>query len=227
MEENWLNPEYVNYYNRNYATSAEEFRGYLDLLQVGEGDCLVDFGCGNGDFLEVARERNCRLVGVDISSVQIEAAKGRLSSCDSALLVCCPFVDFVPANLGGQRQPLQFSKGFSRKALHHLTDAEKALWLAHVAPSFVAGAQLYIEDGIFFEFEREELDSHWDKLLGQAAAYYGESWAEKEHDLRHSFRDEYPTGVGYWKKILADNGFHLAWQRPRCSFYGGILAVKD
>ena len=61
MEENWLNDEYVAYYNRNYATEADYFKQCLNLLQVGVDDTLIDFGCGNGEFLNLASAKAKRL----------------------------------------------------------------------------------------------------------------------------------------------------------------------
>lgn len=219
MEENWLNPEYVHYYNDQYKTSSAEFRSYLDILNVDENDSLVDFGCGCGDFLLVASTVTSRVLGIDVSEVQTALASKKLARVPNAEVVCSELTDFQP----GKRR---FTKGFSRKVLHHLTDQEKHDFLQNVAPAFCSGGVFYIEDGIFFDFERADMTKNWSKLLAEAASYYGDKWDEKKHDIMHSFRDEFPTGIQYWTKCFNDAGFEVVQTMPKCSFYGGLYAVK-
>lgn len=142
-----------------------------------------------------------------------------MSHCPNAELICSSFTSYKP-------QPNIFTKGFSRKALHHLTDAEKAIFAENIGPAFKSGALLYIEDGIFFEFERHELMANWEKLKEQAAQYYGEAWKAKEHDVMNSFLNEFPCGVKYWQSCLEKVGFKLIALMPKCSFYGGIMLQK-
>lgn len=220
MEENWSNDEYVAYYNKNYTTETEEFRKCLKLLNVGRSDSLIDFGCGNGDFLAEAAPIASFVCGIDLSPLQIRLAEEKLSGQSNAELVCTTFTGFTP----GERR---FTRGFSRKALHHLTDPEKAVFIKNIAPAFVSGSLLYIEDGIFFEFEREDLQANWDTLLRQAAEYYGKSWEAKKHDLMNSFLNEHPCGIGCWEKCLNDCDFKIIEKMPKSSFYGGIMARKD
>ena len=219
MEENWLNDEYVAYYNKNYATEADYFRQCLDLLQINSSDTLIDFGCGNGEFLGLAAPKAKKVYGLDLSQLQIKLTSQNLSCHPNAELICSSFTDYKP-------QADIFTKGFSRKALHHLTDNEKAIFAQNIGPAFKSGALLYIEDGIFFEFERPELMDNWEKLKEQAAQYYGAAWQAKEHDVMNSFLNEFPCGVKYWQSCLEKAGFRLIKVMPKCSFYGGIMLQK-
>lgn len=219
MEENWLNDEYVAYYNKNYATEADYFKQCLNLLKIDSDDTLIDFGCGNGEFLSLAAPIAQKVYGLDISKLQIELTSQNLSPYPNTELICSSFTAYKP-------QPNTFSKGFSRKALHHLTDAEKAIFAQNIGPAFKNGALLYIEDGIFFEFERPQLQENWEKLKEQAAQYYGEAWKTKEHDVMNSFLNEFPCGVKYWQSCLEEVGFKLIGLMPKCSFYGGIMLQK-
>ena len=219
VEENWLNDEYAAYYNANYVTCAEEFKADLELLQINSSDTLIDFGCGNGELLNLAAPLASEVYGLDISAYQIGLATKNLAHHNNVCLITSSFTDYHPG------QSL-FSKGFSRKSLHHLTDAEKLTFTLNVGPAFKSGALLYIEDGIFFEFERRDLEKNWDILLEQAAAYYGTTWEAKKHDIINSFTQEYPCGAGYWQECLERAGFEVIERRPKCSFYGGIMARK-
>lgn len=220
MEENWLNDEYVAYYNQNYATEADYFRQCLNLLKIGPDDRIIDLGCGNGEFLSLAAPLAQKVYGLDISRLQIELAQQNLGHFSNIELICAPFTTYQP-------QPNTFTKGFSRKALHHLTDAEKALFAQNVGPAFQSGALLYIEDGIFFEFERPQLMDNWERLKEQAAQYYGSAWKAKEHDVMNSFLNEFPCGVKYWQNCWERVGFKLIKVMPKSSFYGGIMLQKS
>lgn len=220
MEENWLNPQYAEYYNKNYATSAEEFAAYLDILEVNAEDSLIDFGCGDGAFLELAAAKAQKVYGLDISELQTQTAARRLKNRANSEIILSPFVEFLP-------EGRHFTKAFSRKALHHLTDEEKQRFLLNIAPAFVKGAKFFIEDGIFFNFAgREQIEENWTQLLKEAADYYGAAWEAKSHDIINSFRCEFPTGAAYWEKCFNEAGFTVVAKQPKCSFYGSIMAVK-
>jgi SAM-dependent methyltransferase len=49
------------------------------LFESGQGRRLLDFGCGNGLFLDVAHQRGFECYGVDLAADAIEAARKRLS----------------------------------------------------------------------------------------------------------------------------------------------------
>lgn len=217
MTQIWTDREYAERYNRIYATSPEEFRACLDLLDLGPSDSLVDFGCGNGDFLALACELVRSATGVDLSRPQIEEARAKLQG--RAEIVQSTFLDFDAG-------PRRFTRGFSRKALHHLTDPEKDLFLQRVGPAFLPGALFLLEDGMFFGFERADLEAHWDGLMREAEAYYGEGWAARKADLVHSMREEFPPGAAEWERLFEKAGFRVVRRLPRCSFYGALLAIK-
>ncbi len=219
MQENWSDQAYAAHYNRLYATPAQEFQACLERLELSGQDSLVDFGCGNGDFLALAADRVGSAVGVDLSGPQLEEARRKLQGRPRVEVVQSSFLDFDPG-------PRRFTKGFSRKALHHLTDAEKERFLQRIGPAFKAGALFLLEDGMFFGFEREELDQRWETLVAEAAAYYGDTWEAKKTDILHSFREEFPTGAGRWERMFQAAGFEVIERLPRCSFYGTLLAIK-
>ncbi|MGM9998965.1 MAG: class I SAM-dependent methyltransferase [Candidatus Bruticola sp.] len=219
MEENWLNEDYVRYYNKNYVTEDEYFKQCLHMLKVGADDTFIDFGCGNGDMLRLAAPLARKVFGLDISRLQIELAATNLRSFANTELTQAAFTEYFPP-------PNIFNKGFSRKALHHLTDQEKAVFIKNVGAAFRPGALFYIEDGIFFNFERHQLHKNWEKLKEDAAKYYGPTWPSKEHDVMNSFLNEFPCGLEYWRKCLEEAGFSIIETMPKCSFYGGIMAKK-
>ena len=52
----------------------------LDLAEVGEGDRLIDLGCGDGQILVAAARRGARVVGVELSAELVERARQALAA---------------------------------------------------------------------------------------------------------------------------------------------------
>lgn len=215
----WSDRAYSERYNQLYGTPAQEFQALLDLLELSGDDDLLDLGCGNGDLLALAAGRVRSAVGVDLSGPQADEAERKLAGWPAVSIVRSSFLDFDPAGR-------TFSRGFSRKALHHLPDADKERFLARLGPVFRPGARFLLEDGMFFGYGREDLEARWEALMEEAARYYGDSWESKKEDIVHSFRAEFPTGEARWREILEGAGFRIEASVPRCSFYGMLLAVK-
>jgi len=61
---------------RRYRVTMRPFGG---LFKAGQGRRLLDFGCGNGLFLDLAHERGFECFGVDLAADAIEAARKKPS----------------------------------------------------------------------------------------------------------------------------------------------------
>ncbi len=218
MLADWSDKNYAARYNSVYATPAEEFQACLDKLSLSGTDSLLDLGCGNGDFLLLASRRVSKAVGVDISGPQADAAEQKLKGAPNARIVRSSFMEFSPA---GE----VFTRGFARKSLHHLTDPEKRIFFSRLAPAFPPGSLFLMED-VIFDFERAELDKHWDKLLSEAEKFYGPAWEAKKKDVPHTFREEFPTGYPEWERIFGSAGFQIIGRERTNYFYGSLLAKK-
>lgn len=69
-----------------YDQMAEKFSGtrnffWADLEfikeHISDGDCVLDFGCGNGRLLEILQDKKIEYHGVDVSQKLIDLAKGK------------------------------------------------------------------------------------------------------------------------------------------------------
>jgi cyclopropane fatty-acyl-phospholipid synthase-like methyltransferase len=215
----WRDPGFVAHYNALYSLSPEEAQPYLERLALSPADSLVDFGCGDGAFLALAAPLAGRALGLDGSSDQVRLARERLRGLTHVEVVGSGFLE---ADLSGRT----FTRGFSRKALHHLTDPQKQEFLRRVGPQFVPGALFLIEDGMF-PFERTELEAHLPQVMREGAAYFGASWDAKRDDFVHMMREEFPTGQDFWAGAFEEAGFQVVERWNRNCFLGGLLARKE
>lgn len=219
MKENREDRDYAARHNDLFAGPGEEFLRCAELLRLAPGDRVVDFGCGNGDFLDAALRTAASAVGVDQAGSRLAVAALRFKGDSRLKLAKASLLGFDPA---GET----FTKGFSRKALHRLTDREKGLFFAKTGKIFAPGALFLVEDFIF-DFERPDLDRNWPGLMKDCAAYYGASWERRKKEMIFCFRKEYPAGIKAWTSALAAGGFKVIRRSRRSSFYGSLLAEKE
>ena len=72
----FLGGKYTRKRFRRYEVTMAPFGS---LLESGDGRRLLDFGCGNGLFLDLAYERGFECYGVDLAADAIEAARSKPS----------------------------------------------------------------------------------------------------------------------------------------------------
>lgn len=75
----FLSGDYSADRRRRYRYTLDSFGAHLGK---GDGRRLLDFGCGNGLFLEMAEERGYKTWGIDLGPDNIAAAKQRLGRQD-------------------------------------------------------------------------------------------------------------------------------------------------
>ncbi|HHN73503.1 MAG TPA: class I SAM-dependent methyltransferase, partial [Thermopetrobacter sp.] len=104
-------PETYDRHARFVTEAAEEILSWLDARP---GERILDLGCGDGVIAERLMRAGCQVVGVDISSEMLEAARAR-------------GVQVVRAS--GEDLPFEreFDAVFSNAALHWMTDARAVL----------------------------------------------------------------------------------------------------
>lgn len=64
-------------YGRNARFVAELGEPLLDLLAPLPGERILDLGCGDGALTEKLAARGCRVIAVDASAAQVQAARAR------------------------------------------------------------------------------------------------------------------------------------------------------
>ena len=215
----WQTPDFVEHYNRLYGVSEAQIRAFLTPLKLEAGDVVIDFGCGNGSILALAAPQVAFACGIDGSADQVELARRNLSGIANLEIQHSPFLEFRPPDR-------LCTKGWARKALHHLTDHEKGPFFRRMGGAFALGGLFLLEDGMF-SFPREELDQQWPNVVREAEIYYGERWPLIRKDFEHTLRQEFPTDVPTWVETLRQGGLTLVEHRQTTCFYGSILARKE
>lgn len=215
----WKSGALVEHYNTLFPFDEKEILEYLTPLELGPDDVFVDFGCGNGAALSVAAKLCRRAIGVDIARQQLDMARARLAGYPNVRLLELPF-------LACRFEDETFTRGSSRKALHHLTDAEKIEFFALIGKRFAPGARFVIEDAVF-DFTRSKLEENMPLVLADAERWYGERWPKVREDVLITLRDEFATGIDAWEKALRAGGFMLAERRRRTCFLSHLTAIKE
>lgn len=214
----WNLEGYVKKYNKFYGNSLKEFLEAADILRLNKKDILVDFGCGNGDFLKYVCKKIKYGVGVDTSVFQIKNAKRKFKNIKNT--------DFVKSDFLSFETDLIFTKGFARKSLHHLNHFEKKKFFKKISKFFKKGSLFLLFDGIFFDFTRREITKNWKKLIDECKSYYADEWESKKKDVIYCFKKEYPEGITEWESAAKEGGFKIVKTGRKSSFYGYILFKK-
>lgn len=220
MSELWKNGDYVKRYNNVYGITGEQMDRYLAPLNLAPDDRAVEFGCGNGEALARVADIAAAAVGVDISKEQLENARLKLEGRKNIILVESSFLD-CRAKLGGH----SFTKGLSRKALHHLTDPEKKIFVEKTAPLFKKDSIFVLEDGIF-NFDRALLNEKVPEIVAEAKIYYGEAWPLIEKDFMITILEEFVADYKTWEAAFNHGGFMMTARKAYSMFYGMMVFKK-
>lgn len=207
----WTGKSRAIRYNERNPKNIKEIMECLAPLELDVNDRFVDFGSGEGFHLLEAAKRVREAVGIDISSFQMTRAHRHLRGVENVKLIKADFSERM-LDAG------QFTKGFSRRALHHLSDKEKASFFAHIGPSFLPGALFLLEDVICFP--------GWQSAVVDFREGRSDPKLRVPDCLLQDIGEEFPTDAVTLEDALAHGGF-LALSCERGSpFYGRILAQR-
>ena len=105
--------------NKLWNHNNHYYKRALDLI-ARKNAAVLDIGCGDGDFLSLAKKRGHVCTGVDFSSGMIEEAN-KNAEAEGCTFICGDIYEELPKFPGGG-----FDAAFSFAAMHHL-DYEKLL----------------------------------------------------------------------------------------------------
>lgn len=109
------------------------------LLQIENGDFVLDIACGNGNFTQRLVEQGARVIAFDYSANMIELAVQRRSGIlDQAEFIVCDATDYN--QLFALKRERPFQKAVSNMAIMDISD---------IVPLFRAVYEMLAEGGIF------------------------------------------------------------------------------
>ena len=126
--------DHSNYFHRNLVRPNTE-----KLLNIKEGDFVLDIACGNGNFSQRLAQNGARVVAFDFSSKLIEHAKRRRADVlDRVEFVVCDATDYSQLMKLKRTEP--YNKAVSNMAIMDIADIE---------PLFESVYDMLADDGIF------------------------------------------------------------------------------
>lgn len=158
-------------YDRSVGLSDEgntyPFAGYKRVLNaiynaVLANGCqtVLDIGFGTGTLTQKLYEHGCTVYGQDFSQRMIELAKVKMPKAELYQ------GDFTKGLVGTLKQK-RYDAIVATYSLHHLTDAEKVVFIENLRPLLNDGGKIYIGDVAFpnrvqMEACRADAGDEWD-----------------------------------------------------------------
>jgi SAM-dependent methyltransferase len=109
----------------------------VDLVRARDPRRLLDYGCGDGTFIELAHGAAADIVGADMDRAQLEGCRGRL-----AHLGGVAFVHTSALAADGERA--RYDVITCMEVLEHCTDAERRRVLDELARLLAPGGRLIV-----------------------------------------------------------------------------------
>lgn len=203
-----LDPDQVASYDEKIPFDADEEVGVLREHGLAEGDTVVDFGTGTGEFPLAAAPHCDRVVGVDASEAMLDVAREKLDATEvtNVDLVRVGMVEY-------DHEGAPAAAVFSKNALHHLPDFWKVEALKTMYETLEPGGLLRLRD-LVYSFD--PADSHEEV----------EAWLEgmedtqfTETELHRHFREEFSTYDFLMEPMLREAGFEIRTADYRAGFY--------
>lgn len=135
--------------------SAWESKALMCDDDIGPGSLVLDAGCGNGRFSEMAAQTGASVISVDLGTETVEAASRNLDARDNVFVVQGNLFE-LPFKRG------VFDSAFSIGVLHHTGDARAA---------FESVSQHVSDDGIFSVTVYHKLNPVWMKINDALRSY--------------------------------------------------------
>lgn len=108
-------------YNLRYhKEQGKKYEAVLNLLEVTNGNLVLDLGCGTGLFIQRIAKLGCTIVGVDHSKKMLEETKRECSYLINVSLICGD-ADFLPLREN------MFDKVFAFTLLQNMPEPRKTI----------------------------------------------------------------------------------------------------
>ena len=206
-----------------YDSSHADFRNIeaesvrvLDLLEIKEGNSLIDFGSGTGTFAIQAARRCTKVHAIDVSQPMIEHATAKATKAGISN------IEFHHAGfLTYDHKESPVDAVVTTFAFHHLPDFWKGIALKRVNCMLKPDGQLYLHDVIMEETNAlENIAAFVDKLATAGGT-------RLQEDTERHFRDEYSTYDWVLDGLLLRAGFTIKSKHIDAGVLGTYICTKN
>lgn len=194
-------PREVEAYDASHADFrdiTQESQTILDVLGIGDGQVVVDFGTGTGTFAVEAARRGAKVYAVDVSEAMLAYARQKATKAGVDGITFCHsgFLNFELNGEGADAIVSVFS-------FHHLPDFWKGIALTHMHRMLKPGGRLYLHDVVVAtDNALANVSAFIDKLAEAGGDFMRE-------DAEGHFREEFSTYDWVMDGLLMRAGFDV------------------
>ncbi len=209
----------VDVYDSSHADFRDikaESNRVLDLLAIGEGSMVVDFGSGTGVFVVEAAKRGAKVHAVDVSEAMLLRAKSRADQ------EGVKEIEFHHAGFLTYEHPEgTVDAVVTTFAFHHLPDFWKGIALRGIHRMLKPGGLFFMHDVIIQEASALENIARFIEKQEKAGGDF------LREDAEGHFRDEFSTYDWVMDEMLARAGFRIVRKELTEGVLGSYLCTKD
>lgn len=209
----------VDVYDSSHADFRDikaESNRVLDLLAIGEGSTVVDFGSGTGVFVVEAAKRGAKVHAVDVSEAMLLRAKSRAGQ------EGVKGIEFHHAGFLTYEHPEgTVDAVVTTFAFHHLPDFWKGIALRRIHRMLKPGGLFFMHDVIIEEASALENIARFIEKQEKAGGDF------LREDAEGHFRDEFSTYDWVMDEMLARAGFRIVRKELEEGVLGSYLCTKD
>lgn len=209
----------VDVYDSSHADFRDikaESNRVLDLLAIGEGSTVVDFGSGTGVFVVEAAKRGAKVHAVDVSEAMLLRAKSRAGQ------EGVKGIEFHHAGFLTYEHPEgTVDAVVTTFAFHHLPDFWKGIALRRIHLMLKPGGLFFMHDVIIEEASALENIARFIEKQEKAGGDF------LREDAEGHFRDEFSTYDWVMDEMLARAGFRIVRKELEEGVLGSYLCTKD
>jgi ubiquinone/menaquinone biosynthesis C-methylase UbiE len=194
-----------------------EVNAILDELGLKDGDVLVEFGAGTGEFAIEASRRCRRVYALDISRTMLDYAREKAARRGAGE------ISFVHSGfLGYTHDDSPPAAVVSQLALHHLPDFWKLIALSRIHELLAPGGRFFLHD-LVYAVQPEKAAASIGRTIDRMRESAGEDAAL---DYERHVREEYSTYDWIMEEMLYRAGFHIERADYGDFFIVSYLCVK-
>jgi ubiquinone/menaquinone biosynthesis C-methylase UbiE len=199
----------------NFRDIEAESIKVLDMIEIGKGSTLIDFGSGTGTFAIQAAQRCAKVYAIDVSQAMIDHATAKTNK------IGISNIEFHHAGfLTYEHIDLPVDAVVTTFAFHHLPDFWKGIALKRVNNILKPGGYFYIHDVVLEETNAIENIAALVDKLGIAG---GKLLRE---DTERHFKDEYSTYDWVMDGLLLRAGFKIKSKQIEDGVLGTYVCNK-